>query len=98
MDMHQDRPGLGDYRTENTVTDVVPGARLAWTTARVGNPPSGIRWQWDVSPATGGGTDVTHTHDWSQVTDAAVLARVSFPRVSAEQLAATVRRLGAALS
>jgi len=98
MDMHQDRQGLGDYRTENTLTDVVPGARLAWTTARVGNPPAGVRWQWDVTAADGGGTDVTHTYDWSQVTDPAVLARVSFPRVSADQLAGTVRRLAAAFA
>lgn len=98
MAMHQAREGLGDYRTENTVTDLVPGARIAWTTARVGNPPAGVRWEWDVAPTAGGGTEVTHTYDWSQVTDPAVLARVSFPRVSADQLAKTVRRLAAALA
>lgn len=95
MDMHQ--PHLGDYRTENTVTDLHAGRRIAWTTAREGATPAGVRWQWDVLPVAGG-TEVVHTYDWSKVTDPGVLARVSFPRVSAEQLRGTMDRLAAALS
>lgn len=95
MDMHQ--PQLGDYRTVNTVLEVVPGERLAWSTARAGNPPSGLRWQWDLAPAAAGGTAVAHTYDWSGVTDPTILARVRFPRVSADQLRSTLDRLAAAL-
>lgn len=95
MDMHQ--PHLGDYQTVNTVLEVRPGTRVAWTTARVGNPPAGVRWQWDVSGAGPGSSLVVQTYDWSQVTDPAVLARVSFPRVSADQIAATIAHLAAAV-
>ena len=91
-------PQNGDYRTENTVTDLIPGERIAWTTARVGNPPAGVRWQWDLSPSAEGGTAVVHTYDWSAVTDPAVLARITFPRVSADQLRATVEHLAAAFA
>ncbi|WP_375431086.1 hypothetical protein [uncultured Friedmanniella sp.] len=34
-----------------------------------------------------------HDYDWSQVTDPAVLARVTFPRVSPDQLEQAVQAL-----
>jgi uncharacterized protein YndB with AHSA1/START domain len=94
MDMN--RPELGRYQTENTVTAFVPGRTIAWTTTRPGNPASGFWWRWDVEP-TDGGAAVTHTYDWSAVTDPAVLARVSFPRITAEEMNQTVDRLAAAV-
>jgi uncharacterized protein YndB with AHSA1/START domain len=94
--MDMSRPELGCYKTENTVIEFVPGRTIAWTTTRPGNPVSGFWWRWDVEPA-GGGAAVTHTHDWSAVTDPAVLARVSFPQITAEELLQTVDRLAAAV-
>jgi len=96
MEMHY--PSLGDYRTDNHVVELEPGRRIAWTTARQGQPPAGVVWRWELAPAgdDGSGTRVTHTYDWSGVTDPAVKARVKFPRVSADQLVATIDRLAAA--
>lgn len=42
------------------------------------------------------GRRIVWTYDWSEVTDPAVLARVSFPRVSAEALTESVARLATA--
>ena len=94
--MDMSRPELGRYRTENTVTEFVEGRTIAWTTTRPGNPTSGFWWRWNLEPAEDG-TVVTHTYDWSAVTDPAVLARVSFPRITAEEMQRTVDRLASAI-
>lgn len=94
MAMHY--PALGDYRTENHVLEFEPGRRIVWTTAREHQPPAGVRWSWELEPDGAGRTTIVHSYDWSRVTDPAVLARVSFPRVSAEQLQQSVHRLAAA--
>lgn len=91
MEMHY--PALGDYRTENHVVDFVDGRTIAWMTAREGRPPAGVRWTWELQPVDDGTTTIVHTYDWSQVSDPAVLARVSFPRVSGDAMQDTVRRL-----
>jgi hypothetical protein len=90
------RPGLGDYRTDNHVLDFTPGRRLAWATAREGQPPPGVRWVWALDPTDDRRTIVTHTYDWTDVTDPEVLARVSFPRVQPGELVATLHALEAA--
>lgn len=94
MAMHHE--SLGDYRTENHVVALEPDRLVAWTTANVGRPPAGVVWTWQLDPDPAGGTVITHTYDWSGVTDPAVLARVSFPRVPADALQGSVRRLVAA--
>lgn len=93
MRMHY--PALGDHTTENTVLAFEQDRAITWTTARTGNEPAGVRWSWRFEPIADG-TAITHGYDWSQVTDPAVLARVSFPRVQPDELAQTVARLVAA--
>lgn len=93
MEMHQ--PALGDYRTDNHVVELEPGRLVSWTTAREGQTPAGVRWTWELQPVDAGHTRVVHTYDWSRVTDPAVLARVTFPRVSADALEQSVQRLAA---
>jgi uncharacterized protein YndB with AHSA1/START domain len=94
--MDMERPELGRYQTENTVIDFVPGRTIAWTTTRPGNPVSGFWWRWDVETADGGCV-VTQTYDWSAVTDPAVLARVSFPRITPQEMRRTIDRLAEAV-
>ncbi len=89
-------PSLGHYRTVNTVVAFEADRVIGWATAREGNPPAGVRWTWELTPAGPDQTTITHTYDWSRVTDPAVLARVNFPRVSAAELEQTVRALIAA--
>jgi hypothetical protein len=86
-------PDLGDYRTENHVIAFEPDRLIVWTTARVGNTPPGFYWSWALEPLDDGRTKVSHIYDWEDVTDEAVLARVSFPRVPARAMNATVTRL-----
>lgn len=94
MEMHY--PSLGDYRTENHVVEFEPDRAIAWTTTRAGAKPAGVIWRWQLTPIAERRTDVVHTYDWSAVTDPAVLARVTFPRVSGEELRQSVHRLIAA--
>jgi uncharacterized protein YndB with AHSA1/START domain len=91
MAMHH--PSLGDYVTDNRVVEFERDRRISWATSRHGQPPAGVRWGWQLTPLDDGRTRIVHTYDWSRVTDPAVLARVSFPRVSPDQLQDSVDRL-----
>ncbi|MFD2758072.1 SRPBCC family protein [Gulosibacter faecalis] len=78
---------------ENHVIDFAEGTTIAWKPAPTGEEARGHVWRWDVE-ATGDATcHVTHTYDWTQLTD-----ETRFPRARATgeaQLAASVARLKA---
>jgi hypothetical protein len=88
---------LSDYQTENHVVEFVPDELLTWATARRGRVPAGVRWSWSLRRTGPGRTLVVHTCDWSRVTDPAVLARVTFPRIPADRLEQTLQRLADAV-
>ncbi len=102
MKMNQD--GIGDYMMRSEVTDFEPGRRIAWAPAIhppgslshvIGElDPSGHTYGWELEPTPEGGTRVTHTYDWSGVTDEGALAL--YPRVSEEQMTASITRRGEA--
>jgi uncharacterized protein YndB with AHSA1/START domain len=82
----------GEVR-ENHVVEFEEGRRLAWTPAEVGQEPPGHLWRWELEPADASGTRVTHTYDWTQLTDEGRLprARATTPgklRASLDRLAA----------
>ncbi|CDZ89652.1 conserved hypothetical protein [Rhodococcus ruber] len=85
-------PGGTAYPVVNHVVAFEPGRLLAWLPANPDTPPLGIRWEWTFAEAAGG-TAVRQTCDWSAVTDTAYLRRVRLPRVSAEQMSASLARL-----
>jgi uncharacterized protein YndB with AHSA1/START domain len=60
---------------ENHVVEFEEGRRLAWTPSPVGEKPPGHLWRWELEPAGASGTRVTHTYDWTQLTDEGRLAR-----------------------
>ena len=91
MAMHY--PSLGDYITDNRVVEFEPDRRLTWATGRRGQPAAGVRWGWQLTALEDSRKWIVHTYDWSRVVDPAVLQRVSFPRVSPEQLQESVDRL-----
>lgn len=103
MKMNQD--GIGDYRMRNEITDFEPGRRISWAPSI--HPPgslshiigeldvSGHTYGWELEPTSEGGTQVTHTYDWSGVRDEGALAL--YPRVSEEQMSASITRIGDAL-
>jgi hypothetical protein len=56
-----------------------------------GRQPPGHLWRWELEPLDAGRTLVTHTYDWTELTD-----RSRFPRArvtTVERLAASLDRL-----
>ena len=54
---------------ENHVVEFNEGRRIAWRPAEPGRKPPGHLWRWELEPIDGSRTLVTHTYDWSQLTD-----------------------------
>lgn len=100
MDMTQDP--FGDYRMRNTVTEFEPARRIAWApnlqppdsmAHLLGDlKPGGHIYGWLLTPNAEGGTDIEHFCDWSGCPDERFKA--FFPRVTGEQMAASIERVG----
>jgi uncharacterized protein YndB with AHSA1/START domain len=60
---------------ENHVVEFVEGSKVAWRPAEPGKQPPGHLWRWDLSPVNAELTTVTHTYDWTALTDIARLER-----------------------
>jgi uncharacterized protein YndB with AHSA1/START domain len=54
---------------ENHVVEFTEGERIAWKPAEPGQPPIGHLWRWELDPAGDGATRVTHTYDWTELSD-----------------------------
>jgi len=70
--------GVGDVFTmtltrghvrENHIVEFEEGRRIAWLPAPVGEPAPGQLWRWELEPLDGTTTRVTHTYDWTGLTD-----------------------------
>jgi uncharacterized protein YndB with AHSA1/START domain len=94
MNMEGDHMG-GEYQTDNVVSGFQPGKLIAWKTAPAGAEPPGWEWLWELTPEGSDSTEVTLTYDWSKVTDKALLKKLSFPLVSAEQMEDSLASLAA---
>lgn len=78
---------------ENRIVEFVEGRQIAWLPAEPGAEPPGHLWRWVLEPLPDGGTRVTHTYDWSRLTD-----EKRFPRAratTADRLGASIDRLAA---
>jgi len=94
--------GVGDIFTmrlttgsvrENHVVDFVEGRRIAWRPAEVGKAPPGHMWAWELEPLGPSRTLVTHTYDWTDLTDTKRLPRAR--STTAARLEASLDRLAA---
>lgn len=94
--------GVGDVFTmtlnhgavrENHVVEFVEGRLIAWCPAEPAATPPGHRWRWELDPVAAGRTVVTHTYDWSRLTDPKRLERAR--ATTAERLRASLDRLAA---
>jgi uncharacterized protein YndB with AHSA1/START domain len=94
MNMEGDHMG-GEYQTDNVVSGFQPGKLIAWKTAPAGSEPPGWEWLWELTPEGSDSTEVSLTYDWSKVTDKALLKKLSFPLVSAEQMEDSLASLAA---
>lgn len=92
--------GVGDVFTmvlstgsirENHVVEFEEGRRIAWLPADPGKPPAGHLWRWELEPTGEATTTVTHTYDWSQLTDRNRLPRAR--ATTSENLQASLARL-----
>lgn len=63
---------------ENHVVEFQEGRRIAWRPAEPGQNPPGHLWRWELEPLDAGRTRVTHTYDWTRLTD-----EKRFPRARA---------------
>jgi uncharacterized protein YndB with AHSA1/START domain len=78
---------------ENHVVEFAEGERIAWRPAEPGSPPPGHLWRWELTPAGPSATHVTHTYDWSELTDESRYKRAS--ETTKEKLRASLDRLAA---
>ncbi|WP_341358912.1 SRPBCC family protein [Georgenia sp. M64] len=83
----------GGQVRENHVVEFDEGLRIAWRPAEPGHEPPGHLWRWELEPIDSSRTRVTHTYDWTQLTDD---SRVSRARATtAEKLQNSLNRLAA---
>jgi uncharacterized protein YndB with AHSA1/START domain len=78
---------------ENHVVEFDEGRLIAWRPAEPGQRPPGHLWRWELEPVDASRTRVTHTYDWTELTD-----EQRFPRARAttpDKLQASVDRLAA---
>lgn len=77
----------------NRVVEFEEERRVAWRPSVPGQPEPGHLWRWEVEPAGEGRSKVTHTYDWTQLTDEARFKRAM--ATTQEGLAASIDRLAA---
>lgn len=78
---------------DNHVVEFEEGRRVAWLPAEPGKPPIGQLWRWELEPLEPGRTRVTHTYDWTDLTDEKRLPRAR--ATTEDKLRASVDRLAA---
>jgi uncharacterized protein YndB with AHSA1/START domain len=83
---------IGSVR-ENHVVDFVEGRRIAWKPAEAGKAPPGHMWAWELEPLDPSRTLVTHTYEWTDLTDEQRIPRAR--ATTAEKLQASLDRLAA---
>ncbi len=78
---------------ENHVVEFQEGELIAWKPSEIDKAPGGHLWRWSLAAIEDGGTEVTHTYDWSQLQDESRLRRAK--ATSSAMLARSVARLKA---
>lgn len=78
---------------ENTIVEFEEGRRIAWRPNVPGHQQPGHLWRWELEPLDGGHTRVTHTYDWSELTDRSRLPRAR--ATTADRLDASIESLAA---
>lgn len=78
---------------ENHVVEFDEGRRIAWKPAEPGGEPPGHLWRWELEPLGESRTRVTHTYDWTTLTDENRLPRAR--ATTADRLQASLDRLAA---
>ena len=78
---------------ENHIVEFEEGRRIAWLPSEEGKPPPGHLWRWEIEPLGDSCSRVTHTYDWTNLTEEKRLVRAK--ATTADNLAASIERLAA---
>ena len=81
---------MGTVRT-NHIVEFDEGRLIAWRPSEPGMEPPGHLWRWRLEPVDDLLTLVTHTYDWSRLTDETRLPRAR--ATTADKLQASIDRL-----
>jgi uncharacterized protein YndB with AHSA1/START domain len=76
---------------ENHIVEFEEGRRIAWMPAEPGKDRPGHLWRWELETLGPSRTLVTHTYDWSALTDESRFKRAR--STTSERLMASVERL-----
>ncbi len=76
---------------DNHVVEFAEGRLIAWNPSGAGERPAGHLWRWKLEPLGDGHTRVTHTYDWTGLTDQHRLARAR--ETTSDNLQASLDRL-----
>lgn len=76
---------------ENRVVEFEEGRHIAWLPSEPRQQPPGHLWRWELEPVDETHTRVTHTYDWSRLTDENRLPRARATTV--DRLRASLDRL-----
>ena len=76
---------------DNRVVDFQEGRRIAWRPGSEGGEPAGHEWRWELEPVDDARTRVTHTYDWTELTDESRFGRARW--TTADRLMASIDRL-----
>jgi uncharacterized protein YndB with AHSA1/START domain len=75
----------------NHVVEFVEQRRIAWRPSEPGRPAPGHLWRWELEPIDASHTRVTHTYDWTLLTDEKRITRAR--ATTADNLQASLDRL-----
>lgn len=78
---------------ENHVVEFEEGRRIAWRPAEADQEPPGHLWRWELTPIDASHTRVTHTYDWTRLSDERRLPRAR--ATTSDMLQASLDRLAA---
>lgn len=78
---------------ENHVVEFEEARRIAWRPSEVGRRQPGHLWRWELEPLGDSRTLVTHTYDWTLLTDRKRLPRAK--STTQDRLLASLDRLAA---
>src|SRR5215213_424125 len=81
---------MGGVRHNHTV-EFDEGRLIAWLPSEPGKKPPGHLWRWQLEPVDDARTLVTHTYDWTQLTDEKRIVRAR--ATTADKLQASIDRL-----
>jgi uncharacterized protein YndB with AHSA1/START domain len=76
---------------ENHVVEFIEGSQIAWRPAEPKKLPPGHLWRWTLEPLNASLTRVTHTYDWTALTDSTRLDRAR--STTSDMLRASIDRL-----